>query len=90
MQPDMQGRQIKTAAAAGNTQALTDQRHQTVFTQKLTHARRGHQNTAAFFQLLTHGVNAAVVYAGDFCPGLQFTLLTLQLFQQFCADFATL
>jgi hypothetical protein len=83
----MQRRQVEAAAAARNAQTLAHQANQAVFTQKLPDARRGHQDAAA-----ASTAGEANRYGSDqrpdFCPCLQFTLLALQLFKQFCADIA--
>ena len=86
MQPHMKRREIETTATARDTQTLAYQANQAVFTQKLSNTWRGHQKGAAGFQLLAEIVDTALIDTGDLSPGLQFTLLALQLFEQFCAD----
>jgi hypothetical protein len=87
MQPDMQRRQVEAAAAARNTQALAHQANQAIFTQKLPDAARP-SGCCCWFSAADEGVDTALIDARNFCPGLQFTLLALQLFKQFGADIA--
>ena len=84
----MQRRQVEAAATARDAQALAHQANQAVLTQKLPDARCGHQDAAAGFKLLTKGIDTAYVHPRNLSPCLQFTLLALQLFKQFCADIA--